>query len=88
MPPPQGKPALSHQQQKLIDDLAKANGVTSQQAMNALLVQGARAFAASTDVAFTHGQAREMELHAHEAAHIVQQRGGVQQDPMTKLLKR
>ncbi len=88
MPPPEPKPGLSFNQQKLIDEFAKANGVTGQQAMNAMLVMGARACAADSSIMFSPVQAQKMETFAHEATHVVQHRSSAQNDSMSKLLKK
>jgi len=57
---------LNVRQEKIVTELAKANGITNDQALAAMLAMGARAFAISREVQFSHQQAMELQIQAHE----------------------
>ncbi|MBL8785077.1 MAG: DUF4157 domain-containing protein [Deltaproteobacteria bacterium] len=57
-------------------DVSKVNAHTGAEAQGACEGMGAEAYATGSDIAF--GKSPDLHTAAHEAAHVVQQRGGVQ----------
>jgi hypothetical protein len=84
--PPTDKATVTQRQDKLLGDIAIANGVSKQQALDAMLALGAKAFAADANIVFSSSQAQEMKMAAHESSHVMQSTHGTLNSNMTSAM--